>query len=421
MLAIGIVIGLLLGAVGAALWFSRRMAALHASLLVAEREVEVVRATRDQFSAEFRAVSGDALGPAVEQLVRMAGEQRQADVAEIKRMVEPVAESSRRVQEGIQKLERDRSRTHGELSQMLRGLTDGVTGLRSETGNLVAALRRPQTRGSWGEIQLRRAVELAGMVEHCDFVEQQTIEGVDGRLRPDVVVRLPGDKVVIVDSKVPLDAYLSAIESDDDDTRDMHLARHARQVRDHMTKLASKNYAREFESPEFVVMFIPSEGIYHAALQEDAALLEYGADQQVLIATPTTLIALLRAVHYGWRQERIAESARDIAAAGRELHQRVGVFLGAFHKVGRTLASATEAFNTAVGSMEARVLPSLRRMESAGAGSGRDLESPAQIDATPRLVTAPELVLSVDEEIAELVARPAAPIVVRAVPDDEPA
>ncbi len=421
MLAIGIVIGLLLGAVAAALWFSRRMAVLQASLLVAEREVEVVRATRDQFSAEFRAVSGDALGPAVEQLVRMAGEQRQADVAEIKRMVEPVAESSRRVQEGIQKLERDRSRTHGELSQMLRGLTDGVTGLRSETGNLVAALRRPQTRGSWGEIQLRRAVELAGMVEHCDFVEQQTIEGVDGRLRPDVVVRLPGDKVVIVDSKVPLDAYLSAIESDDDDTRDVHLARHARQVRDHMTKLASKNYAREFESPEFVVMFIPSEGIYHAALQEDASLLEYGADQQVLIATPTTLIALLRAVHYGWRQERIAESARDIAAAGRELHQRVGVFLGAFHKVGRTLASATEAFNTAVGSMEARVLPSLRRMESAGAGSGRDLESPAQIDATPRLVTAPELVLSVDEEIAELVSRPAPPIVVRAVPDDEPA
>ena len=219
----------------------------------------------------------------------------------------------------------------------MRGLSEGVTGLKSETGNLVSALRRPQTRGSWGEMQLRRAIEMAGMLEHCDFVEQHTINGSDGRLRPDVIIRMPADKVVVVDSKVPLDGYLSAIEATDDGDRALHLTRHARQVRDHVNKLASKNYARELESPELVVMFLPAEGIYHAALQEDASLLEYGPAQHVLIATPTTLIALLQAIYFGWQQERIAESARDIAAAGTELHQRVGVFLGAFHKVGRQL------------------------------------------------------------------------------------
>ena len=186
-----------------------------------------------------------------------------------------------------------------------------------------------------------------------------------------------------------------------------------------MTKLASKNYAREFDTPEMVVMFLPSDGIWEAALQEDGALLEYGADQQVLVATPTSLIALLRAVHYGWRQERIAESARDIAAAGQELHQRMGVFLGAFQKVGRQLGSATDAFNVAVGSMEARVLPSLRRIEESGARSGRDIEPPEPIEAAPRLFTAPELVVSVDDELAEL-AGPgaAAQIRVHAVPDE---
>ncbi len=418
MLVIGILIGLVVGAAVAAAWWSRREAVLRARLQAAEREVEVVHATREQFSAEFRAISGEALGPAVEQLVKLSTEQRRADAAEMKRMVDPVLESSRRVADGVQKIERQRSRADGELTQMLRGLSEGVTGLRSETGNLVSALRRPQTRGSWGEMQLRRAVEMAGMLEHCDFVEQQTVDGADGRLRPDLVVRLPGERVIVVDSKVPLDAYLSATETDDEAQRAGHLRRHARQVRDHVTKLAAKNYAREFASPEMVVMFIPNEGMHHAALQEDATLLEFGTEQHVLIATPTTLIALLQAAYYGWRQEHIAESARDIADAGRELHQRVGVFLSAFHKVGRGLASATEAFNSAVGSMEARVLPSLRRMADAGADSGRELQSPSPIDSTPRLINAPELVLSVDDEIAELVAKPSGQIIVRAVPDE---
>jgi len=417
MLAIGIVIGLAVGAALVSAWASRRGAVLRTRLEAARREIEIVRGTREQFSAEFRAISGEALAPAVEQLVALSAEQRRADSAEIKRMVDPVLESSRRVAEGVQKIERERSRADGELTQMLRGLGETVTGLRSETGNLVSALRRPQTRGSWGEMQLRRAVEMAGMLEHCDFVEQQTVDGAEGRLRPDLIVRLPGERVIVVDSKVPLDAYLSATETEDESERAAHLRRHARQVRDHVTKLASKNYAREFASPEMVVMFIPNDAMHLAALQEDASLLEFGTEQHVLIATPTTLIALLQAAYYGWRQEHIAESAREIADAGRELHQRVGVFLGAFHKVGRGLASATEAFNGAVGSLEARVLPSLRRMSDAGADSGRELDSPAPIDSAPRLVSAPELVVSVDDEIAELVAKPGA-IVVRAVPDE---
>ncbi len=427
MVVFAFIIGLLLGAAAVGAWAARRAADTQVELQLARREVEAVRGTRDEWSAELRAISGDAIKQASDQLVALAGEQRRADgervtgemakhTAEIKRLVDPVAQSTRKVEQEIQKLERDRVQSHGQIAEMMRGLSEGVTGLKSETGNLVSALRRPQTRGSWGEIQLRRVAEMAGMIDHCDFVEQHTIDGADGRLRPDMIVKLPGNKVVVVDSKVPLDAYLSAIEATDDEQRALHLTRHARQVRDHMTKLASKNYAREFETPEMVVMFIPSEGIYDAALQEDASLLEYGADQHVLVATPTSLIALLRAVYYGWRQEHIAASARDIAAAGQELHQRMGVFLSAFQKVGRQLGSATNAFNEAVGSMEARVLPSLRRIEESGAKSGRDLGIPEPIDAAPRLVTAPELVVSVDDELAELAGH--GPIRVHAVPDE---
>jgi DNA recombination protein RmuC len=426
MIIIAFIIGIALGAAAVAARAARRAADMNVELQLARREAEAIRGTRDEWSAELRAISGDAVRQASEQLVALAGEQRRADgervtgemakhTAEIKRLVDPVAQSTLKVEQEIQKLERDRRQAHGQLSEMMRGLNEGVTGLKSETGNLVSALRRPQTRGAWGEIQLRRVAEMAGMIDHCDFVEQHTVDGAEGRLRPDMIVKMPGDKVVVVDSKVPLDAYLSAIEATDDDARVGHLKRHARQVRDHMTKLASKNYAREFETPELVVLFIPSDGIWEAALQEDAALLEYGADQHVLVATPTSLIALLRAVHYGWRQERIAESARDIAAAGQELHQRIGVFLGAFQKVGRQLGSATAAFNDAVGSMEARVLPSLRRLEESGARSGRDAGAPERIEPSPRLVTAPELVVSVDDELAELAGRQ---ITVRAVPDE---
>ena len=273
---------------------------------------------------------------------------------EIKGLVEPVHEKLGRVESEIGRLERERRESQVQLAEMVRPLSAGIDTLRQETGNLVSALKRPETRGSWGEIQLRNVVEMAGMVAHCDFVEQSTIHTDDGRLRPDVLVRLPGGKLIVVDSKVPLDAYLAAIEADAEEaSASCTLARHARQTREHITKLASKGYQRQFDStPELVVMFVPSDGIYQAALAEDPALIEYGVDQQVLMATPTTLIGLLRAVHYGWSQEQIAESAREIAESARELHRRLGTFVEPLAKIGRQLDSAVSAYNEAVGSFD---------------------------------------------------------------------
>jgi DNA recombination protein RmuC len=271
---------------------------------------------------------------------------------------------------------------------MVCQLNDGVGTLRRETGNLISALKRPSTRGSWGEIQLRNVVEMAGMVSHCDFLEQSTIHTDEGVLRPDMLVRLPGGKQIVVDSKVPLDAYLSALEASTDGERQPHAARHARQTREHISKLASKRYHQQFDStPEFVVMFVPSDGIYHAALAEDPALIEYGVQQQVLLATPTTLIGLLWAVHHGWRQELIADSAREIADSARELHRRLGRFVEPLAKVGRQLDSATTAYNDAVGSFDHRVVPQVRRIEQAGASSEREVRSPTPVETTVRALT----------------------------------
>ena len=308
---------------------------------------------------------------------------------EIKGVVRPVAEKLTRMESEIGRLERERREAQGELAQMIRMLGEGVGTLREEAGNLATALKRPSTRGAWGEIQLRNVVEMAGMVDHCDFLQQHTIHGEDGALRPDMLVRLPGGKVVVVDSKVPLDAYLSAIEAGSDEERAQHAARHARQTREHISKLAAKGYQRELDfTPEFVVMFVPSDGIYQAALAEDPALIEFGVAQQVLMATPTTLIGLLWAVHYGWRQELIAVSAREIADCGRELHRRLGRFVEPFSKLGRQLDSAVGAYNDAVGSFESRVMPQVRRIEQAGADSGREMLAPEAIEITPRTITA---------------------------------
>ncbi len=304
---------------------------------------------------------------------------------EIKGLVGPVNEKLGRVENEIGRLERERKQAQGELANMVRQLHEGVGGLRQETGNLVSALKRPSTRGSWGEIQLRNVIEMAGMIEHCDFLEQSTIRSEDGTLRPDVLVKLPGEKVIVVDSKVPLDAYLAHLEAQTDAERDVEIARHARQTRDHISKLASKGYQNQFDTtPDLVVMFVPSEGIYHAALAEDPGLIEYGVHQQVLMATPTTLIGLLRAVHYGWRQELIAESAREIAESARELHRRLARFVDPLAKVGRQLGSAVSAYNEAVGSFDSRVMPQLRRVEDAGAKSERELTAPAAVEANPR-------------------------------------
>ncbi len=360
-------------------------------------ELDAISAeNRERMRDEMKAISADVLKQTGDSLAQRLADQRRAEeeraagemakrAEEIKGLVGPVNEKLGRVENEIGRLERERKQAQGELASMVRQLHEGVGSLRLETGNLVSALKRPSTRGSWGEIQLRNVIEMAGMIEHCDFLEQSTVQSEEGALRPDVLVKLPGGKVIVVDSKVPLDAYLAHLEAQSEDERDLQMTRHARQTRDHITKLASKGYQRQFDTtPDLVVMFVPSEGIYHAALAEDPGLIEYGVHQQVLMATPTTLIGLLRAVHYGWRQELIAESAREIAETARELHRRLARFVDPLAKVGRQLGSAVSAYNEAVGSFDSRVMPQLRRVEETGAKSERELTAPAAVDANPR-------------------------------------
>jgi DNA recombination protein RmuC len=360
----------------------------------------LTRRTRSRMRDELKAISVDVLAQTGDSLAQRVADARHAEeeraagemarrAEEMKGIVGPVQEKLGRMQDEIGRLERERRQAQGELAQMIRHLGEGVGTLRQETGNLVSALRRPSTRGSWGEIQLRNVVEMAGMVSHCDFVEQSTIHTGEGALRPDMLVRLPGGKLVVVDSKVPLDAYLSALEAGEENERELHTARHARQTREHISKLASKGYQRQFDcTPEFVVMFVPSDGIYQAALAQDPALIEYGVQQQVLMATPTTLIGLLWAVHYGWRQELIAQSAREIAESARELHGRLGRFVEPLSKVGRQLDSAVSAYNEAIGSFEHRVIPQVRRIEQAGAASEREVLTPDAVEITARAITA---------------------------------
>lgn len=350
--------------------------------------------SRERMRDEMKSISADVLKQTGESLMERLSDQRRAEqersagemaqrAEELKGLVGPVNEKLGRVENEIGRLERERKQAQGELANMVRQLHEGVGGLRQETGNLVSALKRPSTRGSWGEIQLRNVIEMAGMIEHCDFLEQSTVRSDEGALRPDVLVKLPGGKVIVVDSKVPLDAYLAHLEAQTEDERAAQMARHARQTRDHITKLASKGYQRQFDgTPDLVVMFVPSDGIYQAALSEDPALIEYGVHQQVLMATPTTLIALLRAVHYGWRQEQIAESARQIAETGRELHKRLAVFVEPLAKLGRQLNSTVDAYNQAARSFDTRLAPKVREIAELGASSGREVPEPAPIEAS---------------------------------------
>ena len=359
-------------------------AAISAALLRAatEDKIALVSGNREQLAEQMKAISSDTLRQVSEQVEKLAAAQREADRADRRRRarqarggdprsLDPIAQNLKRVGDQVERLEQDRRTTHGQVRQMFESMTAEVGRLRDQTGTLVSALKRPQVRGAWGEMQLRNCVAAANMTEHVDFVSQVSVTGSDGgRLRPDLLVHLPADRDVVVDAKVPMDAYLRALETTDEAEQQELLRAHGRQTRQHIDALASKAYHAQFESsPEFVVMFIPNEGVYCAALEAEPTLLEHGAAKGVLIATPTTLIALLHATYYGWRQEKIAESAREIAAAGRELHKRIATFLEPYAKLGRQLNSAVNAYNQGAGSLDARVLPQLRRLEEAGAGS----------------------------------------------------
>jgi DNA recombination protein RmuC len=369
-----------------------------AGILVGVAITAVLRArSGEQLATQMKAISSDTLRQVSEQMERVAGAQRDAELGkrteEIKRSLDPIAQHLSRMSGQVDQLDRDRRTTLGQMRQLFDSTNAELARLRGETGTLVSALKRPQVRGAWGEMQLRNCVAAANMTEHVDFVSQVSVSDSDGsRLRPDLVVHLPAERDVVVDAKVPMDAYLRALEATDEAEQRELLRQHGRQARAHIDALASKSYHAQFEaSPEFVVLFIPNEGVYCAALEADPTLLEHGAAKGVLIATPATLIALLHATYYGWRQEKIAESAREIAAAGRELHKRIATFLEPYAKLGRQLDSAVNAYNQGAGSLDARVLPQLRRLEEAGAGSEKPVPRLAGLDTPAKLIVAPEL------------------------------
>jgi DNA recombination protein RmuC len=354
---------------------------------------------------DVRAAVQEATSAAVADLQRMNEESRKVDTktaeaalekreAEFRRLTEPIGQNLVRIEREVATMSRDRKAADGAVRSLLDEMKLGLSDLGTQTGTLVKALRQPKTRGEWGEVQLKRCVELAGMTEHIDFETQTTLHGDEGLLRPDAIVHLPAGRKVVIDSKVPLDAYLEVLEAEDESSRRGELIRHARQVRDHIAKLASKRYQDQFASgdtPDFVVCFMPSEAALHAAFEAEPKLYDYALEQKILIATPTTLVGLLRTVELGWRQERIAAEAQEIASAANELYGRMGTFLKHLSKSGRQLSSAVNAYNDAVASAESRVMPSLRRFQELGAARGEEAEVPKAVDGSPRRVVAAEL------------------------------
>ncbi|MGA8763749.1 MAG: DNA recombination protein RmuC [Candidatus Sulfotelmatobacter sp.] len=378
---------------------ARLESALEAERKASTEKMELVTRAGENLQNAFKAMASDALKSnnlsflqtAEETLKRFQSqakgdlEARQKAVAD---MVAPVRDSLNKVDAQIQQMEVARGDAYGELRAQVQSLITTQKELQSETGNLVRALRTPNVRGRWGEIQLRRVVEIAGMLSYCDFAEQETVTTESGRLRPDLVVKLPGGKHVVVDAKTPLQAFLDAFETTDEETRRACLANHARQVRDHINTLSGKKYWEQFDAtPEFVVMFLPGETFFSAALEQDSGLIEHGVLNRVIPASPTTLIALLKAISYGWNQEKLARNAQQISALGKELHERLRKLAGHITGVGTNLDRAVEAYNQAVGSLENRVLVSARKFAELGASVAEDIPELEPIETTSRALS----------------------------------
>jgi len=349
----------------------------------AEEKLALVASAEERLKDAFSALATEVLHSHGSAFLNLAGARfgelratSSADLdarkAEVEQLVGPLREGLERLHGIVDGVEKQRISAFSALETQLKAVTEGSQRLQVETQNLAKALRAPQVRGRWGELQLRNVVQLAGMEEHTDFAEQATVVSDDGRLRPDMLVRLPGGKVVVVDSKVPLQAYLDALEAPDEATKDLALARHATQLRTHMDQLASKSYWDQFaQTPDFVVLFVPGESFLAAACQEDPGLYERGFSNKVLLAGPATLVALLKTIAYGWRQELVARSAEQMRDLGQELHDRIAKLVEHFERVGKGLRGAVEAYNSAVGTLEGRVLVTARRFRELGVESPR--------------------------------------------------
>jgi DNA recombination protein RmuC len=388
-------------------------AALKARLEAEQRnageKLALLEQARESLKDAFAAVSSDLLAQNNARFLDLAnakfGELQNTAVVDltgrhkaIADHVQPLQESLKKVDARLQDVDRDRATSHAALTEQIRSLAHAQLALQSETGRLARALRSPNVRGQWGELQLRRVLEAAGMVEGHHFDIKESVHGEEGRLTPDVIVKLPGGKNVVVDAKVALTAFLDALEIDDEPRREQKLRDHARQVKDHIVRLGNKSYWTHFQpAPDIVVMFVPGEALLSAALQHDGNLLEFSMTKGVMLASPLTLIALLRAIAYGWQQEKIARNAMEISELGRQLYDRIAKLAEHWENVGKSLAKAVGAYNGAVGTLETRVLVTARRLKDKGVSVGEDLPDLETIDTTPRPLGAPQLTGLFDE------------------------
>jgi DNA recombination protein RmuC len=430
--AAALLTGMLLGALLAQLRSARRVEALCMQLVEARVRLEstalqdadrlsLLEQSETRLRASFESLAGETLRTNSELFLRLAREALGRDQAlahgalkerelAIASLVEPLRAALERTEAQVQSLERERRDAFASLRTQIEAVATGQAQLQRETRNLVTALRRPEVRGRWGELTLRRLVELAGLAEHCDFTEQLQVVGEQGALRPDLVVHMPDSRDLVIDAKTPLEGYLAALDAATEEERQQALRRHAQQVEERVRELASKNYWAQFErSPEFAVLFLPGDQFLSAALSERPELLESALGQSVIIATPSTLIALLKAVAYGWRQAAVAHNAAQIRDLGQELYRRLGTFNGHLGRMGQRLATAVEAYNAAVGSLERQVLPQARRFGELGVTADAPLASLDPIGQLVRSTGAPSAAQSSPPQAPDATGAPAAP------------